>query len=95
MNVLFINFLYHKLKVWYDGFSNIIVLIEAAIIVFFVLYVFNHYNYKFDVTLAIVALFLTGNFVELYHGIIKLGFERIRTKLIYLRKLRSKTSKSL
>jgi CHASE2 domain-containing sensor protein len=95
LNVVFINFLYHKLKVWYDGFSNIIVLVEAAIIVYIVLYVFNNYNYKFDVTLAIVALFLTGNFVELYHGIVKLGFEKLRTKLLYLRKLKRGTIKSL
>jgi CHASE2 domain-containing sensor protein len=95
MNVLFINFLFHKLKVWYDGFSNIIVLVEAAILVWFVLYVFNNYNYKFDITLAIVALFLTGNFVELYHGIIKLGYEKLQTKVVALRKLKKADIKPL
>jgi CHASE2 domain-containing sensor protein len=95
LNVLFINFLYHKLKIWYDGFSNVIVLLEAGMLVWLVLYVFNNYNFKFDITLAIVALFLTGNFVEIYHGVVKLGFERLRTKLLYLRRLRRASVKPL
>jgi CHASE2 domain-containing sensor protein len=95
LNVFFINFLYHKLKVWYDGFSNVIVLIEAGALLGLVLYVFNNYNYKFDVTLAVVALFLTGNFVEIYHGIIKLGYEKLQTKVIDLRKLKKTNIKPL
>jgi hypothetical protein len=91
-NVFFITYLFFKLKVWYEAFSNIVVLGEAAALVFLVLYVFNHYDFQFDVTLPIVALFLTGNIVEIYYGMIKPGLEKLGTKFVVLRKLTRATS---
>jgi CHASE2 domain-containing sensor protein len=85
-NVFFMSYLYFKLKVWYDGFSNIIVIGEAAALVFLVLYIFNYYDFKFDVTMPILALFLTGNIVEIYYGMVKPGMEKIGTKIEVLRK---------
>jgi CHASE2 domain-containing sensor protein len=91
-NVFFITYLFFKLKVWYEAFSNIVVLGEAAALVWLVLYVFNHYDFQFDVTLPIVALFLTGNVVEIYYGMIKPGLEKLGTKFVVLRKLSRATS---
>jgi CHASE2 domain-containing sensor protein len=91
-NVFFITYLFFKLKVWYEAFSNIVVLGEAAALVFLVLYIFNHYDFQFDVTLPIVALFLTGNIVEIYYGMIKPGLEKLGTKFVVLRKLTRATS---
>jgi CHASE2 domain-containing sensor protein len=85
-NVFFITYLFFKLKVWYEAFSNIVILMEAAALVFVVLYVFNDYDFKFDVTMPILALFLTGNIVEIYYGMVKPGMEKIRTKFVLLRK---------
>jgi len=85
-NVFFITYLFFKLKVWYEAFSNIVILAEAAALVFLVLYVFNDYDFKFDVTMPILALFLTGNIVEIYYGMVKPGFEKLKTKFVVLRK---------
>jgi hypothetical protein len=41
--------------------------------------IFNKYSYKLDFTLLIVALFLCGNFIEFYFGLIKPGLLRFKT----------------
>ncbi|HXA00396.1 MAG TPA: CHASE2 domain-containing protein [Cytophagaceae bacterium] len=92
-NVFFITYLFFKLKVWYEAFSNIVILMEAAALVFVVLYVFNDYDFKFDVTMPILALFLTGNIVEIYYGMVKPGMEKIGTKFVILRKRKQVTIK--
>ncbi|MFL5729698.1 MAG: CHASE2 domain-containing protein [Cytophagaceae bacterium] len=86
-NVFFITYLFFKLKVWYEAFSNIVILAEAFALVFIVLYVFNDYDFKFDVTMPLLALFLTGNVVEIYYGMIKPGLEKLGTKFVLLRKI--------
>jgi CHASE2 domain-containing sensor protein len=91
-NVFLLTYLFFKLKVWYEAFSNFVVLGEAAVLVFLVLYIFNDYDFKFDVTMPILALFLTGNIVEIYYGMIKPGLEKLGTKFVVLRKLTRATS---
>jgi hypothetical protein len=92
-NVFFLTYLFFKLKVWYEAFSNFVVLGEAFLLVFLVLYVFNDFDFKFDVSVPILALFLTGNVVEIYYGMIKPGLEKLRTKFVILRKVSSQTAK--
>ena len=63
-----------------------IVLTEAVGLMFLVVIIFNKYNYKFDISLVMVALFLSSNMVEIYQGVVKLGFQRIRNKFFIFRK---------
>ncbi|HEX8547440.1 MAG TPA: CHASE2 domain-containing protein [Cytophagaceae bacterium] len=85
LNIWFLTCCFFKLKEWYDGGSNIIVLVEALILMFIVVLIFNKFNYKFDISLVIVALFLSGNMIEIYHGVLKLGFNTIRKKFLSLK----------
>lgn len=81
LNVWLLTYSYHKLKDWYDGGSNIIVLVEVLILIWMVLLVFNNFNYKFDVSFAIIALFLSGNLIEIYQGLLKKIFEAMVNKI--------------
>ena len=82
LNVWFLTFCFHTLKDWYDGGSNIVTLLLVCFLMFLVVYVFNKYNYKIDVSYLMVATFLSGNLIEIYQGVLKMGYITIKEKIV-------------
>jgi CHASE2 domain-containing sensor protein len=81
LNVWFFAYLYHKSEEWYDGLSLLITLAEILVLMIIVLAVFVKYDYKIDITLASVALLLTGNLIEIHFGIVKPTVLKLANKL--------------
>jgi hypothetical protein len=61
---------------WYDGLTKLIQLIEAFALFTMVLIVFLNYNYRLELTIAIVAILLAGDLLEVYYGVVKNLFTR-------------------
>lgn len=80
LNTWFFSYLYYRTEVWYDGLSLLLTLAEILVLMIVVLIVFNWYNYKIDITLASVALFLTGNLIEIHYGVVKPTLTKIAEK---------------
>lgn len=82
LNVWFLTYCFHVLKDWYDGGSNIITLVLVVSLMFVVVYFFDKFNYKIDVSYLMVATFLSGNLIEIYQGILKMSFITIKEKIV-------------
>lgn len=85
-NVWFFAYLYFKTEEWYDGLSLMLTLAEILVLMIVVLVLFNWYDYKINITLASVALFLTGNLIEIYFGIVLPTVQKLNKKLPDLKK---------
>lgn len=80
INIIIYSWMFLRLEMWWDGASLVATLIQVSLIIVLLLAVFNKYSYKLDFTLLIVALFLCGNFIEFYFGLIKPGLLRLKTQ---------------
>ena len=56
---------------WYDGMTKLIQVIETFALFTLVLLVFNSYSYKLEANIAIIAILLSGDLLEVYYGVIK------------------------
>ncbi|MBV6644534.1 MAG: CHASE2 domain-containing protein, partial [Cyclobacteriaceae bacterium] len=71
LNVLLFTIIYKRIPKWYDGTTKVFQLIEVFTLFTMMIIVFNKFNYKMDLTIAIVAIALAGDSLEVYHGLIK------------------------
>ncbi len=76
LNVLLFTIIYKRIPKWYDGLTKLIQLIEAFGFFTLMIVVFNAYNYKMDLTIAIICILLAGDALEVYHGVIKNAFTK-------------------
>ena len=80
LNVWFITYCYHKFKDWYDGAANLFIFCESLMLILLLIFVFKNFNYKFDLVLLVVCLFLIVHFIEFYQGIIKVAIKKLAIK---------------
>ena len=78
------SYLYKKLEIWYDVGNLFLTLFEVAFIGLLIGLIFEIFDYKIELTLAMVAIALMGNLTEIYHGLIKLVYLKIRKKCVPL-----------
>ncbi len=71
LNIIFFQYLYSKLVLFWDGATLIITVVQALLFITVIVYTFSLYNYKIDFGTATLALFLMPNIIELYYGLIK------------------------
>lgn len=71
INVMLFSYIYKVMPKWYDGMTKLIQVIEAFALFTLVLIVFNTYDYKLEANLAIIAILLSGDLLELYFGVVK------------------------
>ncbi len=71
VNIIFFQYLYTKLELFWDGATLLITVIQALLFIGIIVYTFSWYNYKLNFGVATLALFLMPNIIELYYGIIK------------------------
>ncbi len=76
LNVLLFTIIYKTIPKWYDGLTKIIQLIEALGIYFLMIMIFHWYNFKMELTVAIIAILLAGDLLEIFHGVVKNSFTK-------------------
>ncbi|MEQ8546782.1 MAG: CHASE2 domain-containing protein [Cyclobacteriaceae bacterium] len=76
LNVFVFKMVYASLPKWYDGITKLTQLFELLIIVFIMVWLFEAYRYKADLSLALILIALSGDSIEVYHGVIKNLFSR-------------------
>jgi len=69
INVAGFTIIYRKLPLWYDGITKIIQLLEVIVLMFIIVVVFNKYALQLELTLAIIAVLLAGDVLEVLYGV--------------------------
>lgn len=76
LNVALFSLIYKKIPKWYDGSTKLIQLVELLFFYFLMLQIFDSFNYYLDLTVALVAIALSGDALEVYYGVIKNTFTK-------------------
>ena len=80
LNVALFSFIYQTHPKWYDGSTKLIQLVEVLVIMYLGIYVLQHYNYKLELTLATVAIALSGDSLEVFYSVVKNSISKIGIK---------------
>lgn len=75
------SYLYLHRANWYDSLTVFISLGVPLLILFLQFYIFDQYRFKFNLTLGICSIAITGNVLEIYHEILKNWFAKSKTIL--------------
>ncbi len=84
LNVMLFIQIHRKLPRWYDGLTKMIQAIEVLLLFFVIIGIFYLFNYKLNLTIAIVAILLASDALEIYFGVIKNVFSPKRWSKIWL-----------
>ena len=77
LNVVVFHYILHKYAIWYGAWSKAIQLVLSLILVSVILLVFENYNYHIQLTLAIGAILLAGDLVEIwFDGIMNIDWSK-------------------
>ena len=76
INVFLFKIVYAAMPRWYDGITKLFQLFELAFFSFLMIWIFYYFNYKADFTLALIVIALSGDSIEVYHGVVKNLFSR-------------------
>lgn len=68
LNVVLFYYLHDYHAEWYDFYAKFIQLIETIVLLFLVITVFQYANYKMDLVLAVNAVLLSSDLLEIYTG---------------------------
>ncbi|WP_421897567.1 CHASE2 domain-containing protein [Marinoscillum sp.] len=82
-NVFLFKIVYGALPRWYDGITKIFQLIEVLALATLMIYLLLLFNYKADFTLVMIVIALSGDSLEVYHGVVKNLFSRQRRKEVF------------
>lgn len=76
-----------KLSSWYDSITIVVQLLEAFLIMYIVVALFNLFNLKINLTLALAAVLLSSNALEIYYHIVLRAYQKRRSlRIIKLKK---------
>lgn len=71
LNVALFSLIYRKIPRWYDGITKLFQLLEILVLIFIMLYVLDQFSYKIELGLALGAVALSGDSLEVYFGVVK------------------------
>ncbi|MCS6822440.1 MAG: CHASE2 domain-containing protein [Microscillaceae bacterium] len=74
------SYLFKHAGFWYDGITVVIQLFLSIILLALVVFTFNWYQIKIDVTAAVGGVVLAGLTVEIYHGLLSKFVDDVRKK---------------
>ena len=83
INVFGFKIIYAALPKWYDGITKVIQLTQVLLITALMVWLFNQFNYKADLTLALIVIALSGDSIEVYHGVVKNLFVKEERKKLF------------
>ena len=75
-NVVLFSWIYKRIPRWYDGLTKLIQLMQLLVLGLLILYVFDTYNYKLNMTFVLIVIALSGDVLEVYYGVVKNTFTR-------------------
>lgn len=82
-NVFLFKIVYAAMPRWYDGITKIFQLIEVMGLATLMIYLLLVFNYKADFTLAMIVIALSGDSLEVYHGVVVNLFSKDRRKEVF------------
>ncbi|WP_370089095.1 CHASE2 domain-containing protein [Ekhidna sp.] len=82
-NVFLFKIIYGAMPKWYDGITKIFQLIELMGLGTLMIFLLLIYSYKADFTLAMIVIALSGDSLEVYHGVVKNLFSKERRKEVF------------
>ena len=82
-NVFLFKIIYAAMPKWYDGITKVFQLIEVMALATLMIFLLSKYNYKADFTLLIIVIALSGDSLEVYHGVVKNLFSRERRRDLF------------
>jgi hypothetical protein len=78
LNVVIFHYILHKYAIWYGAWSKVIQLVQSLVLVLAILIIFERYNYHVSLTLAIGAILLAGDLVEIwFDGIMNVDWAKL------------------
>lgn len=83
LNVTLFTFIYKKVPQWYDGITKLFQLFELGVLVYGVLFILELNNFKAEIGLAMAAVALAGDSIEVYHGVVKNIFSKEGRKALF------------
>jgi len=83
LNVFVFKIIYGAMPRWYDGITKVLQLIEVLFFASLMIYIFYYFNYKADFTLTLIVIALSGDSIEVYHGVIKNLFSKNKRKEVF------------
>ncbi len=78
LNVALFSLINIHLPSWYDGITKLLQLIQLLVYTILMVMIFHWFTFKLDVTLTLAAVALVGDVYEIYMGVIKNLYFRIR-----------------
>ncbi|MFY0689463.1 MAG: CHASE2 domain-containing protein [Cyclobacteriaceae bacterium] len=85
LNVWLFTLIYKMIPKWYDGVTKVFQLIELGGMFTLMIFIFHWYNYKLDLTIAMAAIALSGDSLEVYHGVVKNAFTKEGRRSLFKR----------
>ncbi len=80
VNVVFFSMIYRRLPKWYDGLTKLVQLTELLGFSFLMVMFFHWFGFKMNLTIALAAIALAGDSLEVYYGVIVNAHEKVHKK---------------
>ncbi len=82
LNVALFSLIYIRMPDWYDGITKLIQIVELLILTLIMVEVFDIFSYKFDTTISLAAIALVGDSYEIYSGVIKNLYNKLKRRVV-------------
>jgi CHASE2 domain-containing sensor protein len=92
-NVAAFMWVYYRLPAWYDGITKLAQLLELLILVAIIIYAYHLYGRILELTLAMAAVAVVGDSLEVYNGVVKNLFTKKGRKELFEIKKKVKKNK--
>ena len=77
------RYIYYYKKIWYDGLTKIIIILESLLILYIIVMIFGKYNYKVQLPpFYFVLIIISADYLEIYFGFIKNIGRKLKRKFI-------------
>lgn len=80
LNVALFSLINTNLPIWYDGITKLLQFIQLIVYTMLMVFIFDWYTFKFNVTLTLAAVALVGDIFEVYMSVIKNLVLKIRQR---------------
>ncbi len=78
LNVALFWLIHHRIPDWFDGITIMLQLTQIVLLSFLMIYFFNWYGFKLNLTVTLGALALVGTCFEIYVGVVVKTYDTIR-----------------
>lgn len=86
LNVALFAWIHTNLPDWYDGITKLLQLLQLILYSLLMVEIFYLFSYKLNITLTLGAVALVGDVYEIYVGVVKNVYRKIRDKLTFTQK---------